>query len=363
MPITMSKELTLKQKIGQMILIGFDGMEIVEGSLVHQAIMSQSIGGVILFDFNFQTRVANRNIKSPMQLKALTQQLQGYAQQAAILNHNHLSRLIVSIDYEGGKVNRLKEAYGFPSTKSAAMIGKGTDQEARFQAEMMAETLQAAGINLNFAPVLDVNVNLDNPVIGQLDRSYSSDPISVAEKASIFIEEHNKRGVLCALKHFPGHGSSKEDTHRSPFVDVTDTWQEYELEPYKTLLENMDASMLVMTAHVVHKKLDSYPASISAAVTTGLLRNTLNFKGVVVTDDLQMDAISESYGLSDAVKLAVKAGADLLVFGNQLVKTPQDPQEIVGIIHDAVEKGEISELRIDESVERITRMKKLIKSS
>ncbi len=356
----MPKAITLKQKIGQMILVGFNGLEILPTDLIVKSILSQNIGGVILFDYNFQTHLANRNIQSPAQVKALTQQLQIYANQAAITNQNELSRLIISIDYEGGKVNRLKEAYGFPPTKSAAAIGRCSFEDAKREAEQMVATLQAVGINLNFAPVLDVNVNSDNPVIGKLERSYSSDPKKVTDYARIFAKAHNDVGVSCAFKHFPGHGSSKEDTHTSSFVDVTDSWKEYELDPYKALLKNADECPVVMTAHVINKKYDSYPASISALVTTGLLRNTLKFEGVVVTDDMQMDAIKVKYGLAEAVKLAVNAGADILVFGNQLVTVPQDPQEIVDIIYDAIEAREITVGRIDESFERILRLKKLL---
>ncbi len=356
----MSKAITLKQKIGQMILVGFNGLEIKPDHPIVKSILAQSIGGVILFDYNFQTHLADRNIQSPEQLNALTQQLQMYANQAAINNQNDLSRLIISIDYEGGKVNRLKEAYGFPKTKSAATIGSGTFDEAAREAGRMSATLQAAGINLNFAPVLDVNVNPENPVIGKLERSYSSDPKKVADYARIFAKAHHDHGILCAFKHFPGHGSSTEDTHSSSFVDVTDTWKEYELDPYRDLLKNPEDYSMVMTAHVVNKKYDSHPASISALVTTGLLRKTLNFNGVVVTDDMQMNAITGLYGLAEAVKLAVNAGADILVFGNQLVATPQDPQEIVDIIYDAVQAGQIAEWRIDESYERILKIKKLM---
>lgn len=332
--------ITLKQKIGQMILIGFQGKEIKPQDPIVKAIQAQSIGGVVLFDYNFQTQVADRNIESPSQLKALTQQLQDYAKQAAIDHENDLSRLIISIDYEGGRVNRLKEAYGFPATKTAAAIGRGTLGEAKDAAEQMAATLKAVGVNLNFAPVLDVNVNPENPIIGKLERSYSSDPKKVTQYAELFANAHHAAGVLCAFKHFPGHGSSLKDTHVSAFVDVTDTWQEYELEPYRELCTH--PYDVVMMAHVIQRKYDSYPASISEVLIHDILRNKLQFQGVVVTDDMQMNAITDQYGLGEAVKLAVKAGVDLLIFGNQLVLKAQDPEEIVSIIHEAVLTGEIS---------------------
>ncbi len=356
----MSNNVTLKEKIGQMILVGFKGLMLKPDDPIVHAILAQQIGGVILFDYDCQTRQAgHRNIQSPEQLKTLTQQLQTYAKQAATVKKNHLSSLIISIDYEGGKVNRLKESYGFPKTQSAAEIGNGSLENAKREAEKMAATLKGLGINLNFAPVLDLNVNPDNPIIGKLGRSFSSDPKKVIEYAAIFAKAYQDQGVLCAYKHFPGHGSSVEDTHTSPFVDVTDTWKEYELDPYKALINNNPRTM-IMTAHVVNKKYDIFPASISKSVTTDLLRNSLNFKGVTVTDDMQMDAMAKQYGLAESVKMAVNAGADILVFGNQLVATPENPQEIVNIIDEAVQLGQISEERIDESYQRIQTLKQSI---
>ncbi|MCD6039716.1 MAG: nagZ 2 [Gammaproteobacteria bacterium] len=354
----MANEVTLKDKIGQMLIIGFQGTELRPEDAIVQAILAQRIGGVILFDYNFQTKKYERNIISAEQLKALTQQLQAYAKQAAITRKNNLSHLIISTDYEGGRVNRLKEDYGFPPTRSAAEIGQETEEEAQLQAQQMAATLQEAGINLNFAPLLDVNINPDNPIIGKLGRSFSSDPQKVVKYAALFSKAYQNAGILCAYKHFPGHGSSTGDTHAG-FVDVTQTWQEEELEPYQQLFQQSYSCPLVMTAHVVHYGLDGkgYPASLSAQMTTGLLRQALHFEGVVVTDDMQMKAITDNYGLSEAVTLAVNAGADMLIFGNQLVPIPQDPQEIVDIIYQGVQSGKISEARIDEAYQRILKLK------
>src|SRR5579871_4317916 len=184
----MSNEVTLQQKIGQMILVGFKGLTLKPEDPIVHAILAQTIGGVILFDYDCQTHKAagERNIQSPEQVKALTSQLQTYAKDAARMKQNDLSCLFISIDYEGGKVNRLKESYGFPKTQSAAEIGKGSFENAKQEAERMAATLKSSGINLNFAPVLDVNVNPLNPIVGKLDRSFSSDPQKVVEYAEIF---------------------------------------------------------------------------------------------------------------------------------------------------------------------------------
>lgn len=355
------QEITMKEKIGQMLLIGFKGASLHPEDAIVKAILAQQIGGVILFDYDYQTKKYDHNIKSPAQLKLLTQQLQQYTAQAAVNNQNDLGPLFISIDYEGGKVNRLKESYGFPKTLSAADIGQLSIEQATQYATQMAETLREEGINLNFAPVVDVNVNPDNPVIGKLGRSFSSDPKKVIEYAEVFAKAYQDHGVICAYKHFPGHGSSTGDTHQG-FVDVTETWKEYELDPYKALLQQTNHFSMVMTAHVVHYKLDpkGNPASLSYAMTTELLREQLHYDGVVVTDDLQMKAITDNYGLSDAVRMAVNAGADILVFGNQLEPVPQDPAQIVDMIYQDVKTGKISENRINEAYQRIMRLKQQI---
>lgn len=362
--MAMAKTLMLKEKIGQMLIIGFKGMELKPNDAIVKAILAQRIGGVILFDYDFQTKTYQHNIQSPEQLKHLTQQLQAYAQKAALKDENDLTPLFIGVDNEGGKVNRLKENYGFAKTLSAAEIGRGSLEQAKHYAKQMAETLKAEGININFAPVIDVNVNPDNPVIGKLGRSFSDDAQKVAEYAAIFAKAYHDHGILCAYKHFPGHGSSTEDTHAG-FVDVTKTWQEYELAPYKQLLQQANGCPMVMTAHVVHYGLDQkgYPASISAAMTKGLLRDKLHFNGVVITDDLQMKAIVDNYGLADAVRHAVNAGADILVFGNQLVSAPQDPNQIVEMIYQDVKIGKISESRINEAFERIMKLKQQLRKN
>ncbi len=357
-------EVTLKEKIGQMLIVGFKGTELDGKEAIVQSILAQEVGGVILFDYDYPTKTFNHNIKNPEQLKKLTQQLQYFAEQAAKAHSNNLSPLLVGIDYEGGEVNRLKETYGFPKTLSAAELGQGSYEQAALHAYDMANTLREAGINLNFAPVVDVNVNPNNPIIGKLNRCFSADPQKIADFAAIFAKAYQACGILCAYKHFPGHGSSTGDTHVG-FVDVTQTWKEYELDPYKALLNQLHNCDIIMTAHVVHCGLDSrgYPATISTAIIQDLLRNKLNYDGVVVTDDMQMKAIADNYGLQEAVRLSINAGADMLVFGNQLSATPQDPKEIVNIIYDDVLSGRISENRINEAFQRAMRLKDKLRAT
>ena len=355
---TYAKGMTLKEKIGQMLMLGFKGTTLTDQDAIVKAIMAQEVGGVILFDYDFATKSYHHNIESPEQLKMLTHSLQDYAKKAAKKHGNQLSPLLIALDYEGGKVTRLKENQGFPKTMSAAEIAQFSDPEITRYAEMMANTLKQEGINVNFAPVVDVNINPNNPIIGHLGRSFSNDPQKVIHDAAIFSGAFKKAGVLCAYKHFPGHGSATGDTHEG-FVDVTSTWQQSELLPYETLLHDDEACPMVMTAHVVHSGLDrnAYPASLSADIVQKILRDKIKFQGVVITDDLQMKAITDHYNLREAVRLAVNAGADIMIFGNQL-QSAQDPKQIVDMIYDDVKAGLISVKRIEESYQRIVRLKK-----
>ena len=243
--ILYAKDTTLKEKIGQMLIIGFKGSELKPDNFIVKTLLAQQVGAVVLFDYDAESKTYDHNIKNPQQLKKLTQDLQRYAKQAAEERNNDLYPLLIGIDYEGGKVNRLKERYGFPKTLSAAEIAALPYDDVKRYAEQMADTLKQAGINLNFAPVIDVNVNPDSPVIGKIGRSFSADPEKVVDYASIFSEVYQANNIVCTYKHFPGHGSANGDTHMG-FVDVTDTWKEYELDPYTKLLSQPFGCPVVM---------------------------------------------------------------------------------------------------------------------
>jgi len=208
-------------------------------------------------------------------------------------------------------------------------------------------------VNCNFAPVVDLEINPNNKVIVGLQRSFGKSNINVTSYAKIQIKEQKKAGIISVLKHFPGHGSSLGDSHLG-FVDITDTWSELELEPYKALIQSQNIDM-IMTAHVFNKNLDAkYPATLSHNVNTKLLREQMHYKGVVVSDDLQMKAISKHYTLKETVSLAINAGVDILLFGNQLGN--QDTDELVNTIYGEVKAGAISEQRILESNKRIQKL-------
>lgn len=337
----------LGQKIGQMLMIGFRGLEVDQESPIVRDIENGLVGGVVIFDYDLALDSPVRNVKSPEQLQKLIADLQAVRPET----------LLVAVDQEGGKVARLKEKYGFPPTVSQQWLGKTDDPELTYEyAARTVATLQDMGINVNLAPVVDVNVNPDNPVIGKLERSFSSDPEKVAVHAAEVIKAHRDRDILTALKHFPGHGSSSRDSHHG-FTDVTATWSEMELLPYELLFDAPGVDM-VMTAHVFNSRLDpKWPATLSPAVLTALLREKLGYDGVIISDDMQMGAIHDEYGLQTALEQTIKAGADIIIFGNNLVYDQDIALKAREIILDLIQEGQISRDRIDGSYKRIQQLK------
>ena len=334
--------------IGQMLMVGFRGTDLKEGDPFLQALRDLHLGGVVLFDRDVPTRSPLRNIVSPQQVQELTAQLQAVAEVP----------LLIAIDQEGGQIARLKARHGFSATPSQAELGRWDDQErTRSSAREVGELLASLGINLNFAPVLDLAVNPDNPIIAALERSYGAEPDRVERHARWTIQEFHRAGVLSAVKHFPGHGASKEDSHLG-LPDVTHLWSETELEPFSALLSEQLPD-LVMMAHLYSAQWDeTYPATLSDAVITGMLRQQLGFEGVVVSDDMKMGAIAQNYSLEESIELAVKAGVDILLFGNNSSSyDPQIAQKAVNILRDLVESGTLSRDRIEQSYVRISDLK------
>jgi len=338
---------SIEEKIGQMIMVGFKGFEVSDTSHVVRDIEEYNVGGIILFDYDMTTRTPNRNIESPTQVKELTTKLQELSE----------TPLFMAIDQEGGRVARLKTDRGFAPHVSAHYIGITNNTDTtRFYASKMADQLQDLGFNVNFAPVVDLNVNPDNPVIGQLDRSFGANPGLVVEHAEIYLDEFNKHNILGVLKHFPGHGSAWNDSHVG-MADVTDTWEPIELEPYRQLADS-DLPFAVMTAHVLNKNIDQdLPATLSAKAQTEMLRDDIGFDGVLFSDDMQMEAIRSFYGLDASVKHAINAGVDVLVFANNSVYQPNIVPDIIDIVLKLIEEGEIEQASIDESYDRIMRTK------
>lgn len=333
---------SLDIKIGQMILVGFQGTSVDE--MVLEEARQGKVGSIILFE---------KNIPPLNSFVALKKIIWTYQQAAPI-------PLFIGIDQEGGRVNRLKDKYGFPKSITAAAMGKGpTLDSVRFYGEATAATLSGLGININFGPVVDLASNPDNPIIAKYGRAFSANEDSVIIMAKEFIKAHHKYGVLTALKHFPGHGSSKDDTHLG-IADVTNTWEERELTPYRFLIDSGFADA-VMTSHIVNRKLDKSgnPGTLSADILTGILRKNLRFDGVIFTDDMQMQAITKHYGLEEAIKLAINGGVDIMTFSNNIQESEERTVDKVhAIIRTMVETGAIKKERIDESFKRTMKLKK-----
>ncbi|MEV1286568.1 glycoside hydrolase family 3 N-terminal domain-containing protein [Micromonospora sp. NPDC049679] len=334
-------ETSLRRKIASLLVVGFRGERLNDNDWIMNAVRD-GLGGIILFDRDLQTN-APRNIRSPGQVTALVKTLR----QASP------GRLIVSIDQEGGQVSRLNPGNGFPTTRSQADIGAANSTPTtRAWAQGMVQSLTSIGVNLNYAPVVDLNLNPNNPAIAKLGRSFSADADVVVRNATEEIQIHRTAGVKTVLKHFPGSGSATGNTDFT-VVDVTNTWHRRELEPFQRLI-NSGVAESVMAAHLLNKQLDpNRPASLSPAVVTDLLRGQLGWKGAVVSDDMQAVAISSKYGRDEAVAMAFEAGLDLLVFANQQVYDTKIVDETLDNVVDLVRKGRITEARIDQSVARV----------
>lgn len=337
----------LDAPIGQLIIVGFRGTELPDDAPILDAIRRGMVGGVWLCDYGGLTGEGHGNIASPEQLQALIAQVQSAASVP----------LLVSMDAEGGQVRRLAPEYGFSPIPSAGALGAANDLAAtRYEADALAATLKRLGVNFNLAPVVDLNRNPENPALGRRERCFSADPHVVLAHARAFIQAHHAAGIACSLKHFPGHGSAAGDTHEG-LVDVTRTWSVDELLPYMGLLGEGLADS-VLTSHVVCGRIDeTLPTSLSQAATTGLLREQMGFDGVIVTDDLGMGAIRRNHEFDDAIRLALKAGADVPLHANTGYHEPDIAQHIFEVIRKAVEKKYITPERIAQSHERIQRLK------
>ena len=338
---------SLRDRIGQMLLVGFRGLTVTQASAIAADIRDRNLGGILLFDVDLPTHGAVRNVSSPAQLKELVAGLRALAH----------TPLLVAVDEEGGAVARLDERHGFPATYSAADLGARDDPAfTQVAGHRIAETLASVGITLNLAPVVDLDVNPTNPIIGALGRSFSADPAVVTAQAEAFIAGHRALGVRTTLKHFPGHGSSTGDTHLG-VVDVTRTWSQKELTPFRNVIADGRADA-VLTAHVFNATLDpDHPATLSQATITGILREQLGWDGLVISDDMQMGAIRKAYGYHDALRLAITAGVDVLTIAQQQVFEPGIVATTIDLIEGLVLDGTISEARIDASYARIMAFK------
>lgn len=333
-------QITLEQKIAQMLMVGFPGTTLTDTMIVND-IQQRKIGGVILFA---------GNLTSPTQIQQLTNSLQSISQ----------TPLFISVDQEGGNIARLRETNGFSVTKTAFEIGSINNEDTtRVWASLMAGWLQQSGFNVNLAPVADVNINPNSPAIGFRKRSFSAIPDTVFHHCNWFIDEFNKKSIFTALKHFPGHGSADTDSHLG-FTDITNTWADSELIPYRKLIQN-GYDDFIMSGHLFNSNLDAdHPSSLSIKVMTNLLRDSLNFDGLIITDGMFMGAISNNYTFDKAVELAINAGNDILLYTANKLNGISLVDSIIGIVLNKISLGLITEERIEESYTRIMEKKQLL---
>jgi len=331
---------TLERRIGQMVIIGFRGDEGSPGAAAASGWLRRGqVGGVVLFQDNLTSREG---------AKRLTTALRDAARPLPAF---------ICIDQEGGAVARLRRGRGFnePLLPSAQSIAAMSIEDAAHWYERSAGELKDLGFNVDLGPVVDLSLNHDSRIISGLGRSFGADPETVTRFARIFIRSFHKLGMLTAIKHFPGHGSTPFDSH-SRLPDITGSWSEKELIPFSKLTGETD---MVMAGHLVHAQLTGpgTPASLSALAIVGLLRDKLGFTGPVITDDMQMEAIGDHYGADESIVLGIEGGADLFIFTNLDHPDAEMPERFIRVVRGAVESGRIAPSRIDESFERIRRLK------
>lgn len=323
----------LEDKIGQMLLVGIDGTEV--SPQTQTMITNDKVGGIILYA---------DNIKSLKGLVSLTNELKRS-------NAGNPAPLFVSVDQEGGKVSRMPDEYAkIPASGSVGASGNA--EAAERMGKLLARVVQTAGFNMDFAPVLDINSNPDNPVIG--DRSFGNTSAKVIELGIAEMKGMESEGIVPVVKHFPGHGDTSVDSHLElPVVKKTEAQlAKLEWRPFQAAVkEQADA---VMVAHILYPNLDpDRPASLSKVIITQLLRGQMGFKGVVITDDLTMGAIMKNYSLAAAAVNTVLAGSDILLVAHEYSNERTTRNALLA----AVKHGKISEARIDESVYRILSLK------
>jgi beta-N-acetylhexosaminidase len=337
----MLSSMTIEEKVGQLFIVYFDGSTYSEA--LERTIRELHIGGIIIFSPNISSLEDTVALINMAQLTAT--------------NSGAEVPLIVAIDHEGGAINRFgNEVTQFPS--NMALAATGSVENAKDVARATAEELKALGINMNLAPVMDVNSNPDNPVIGI--RSFSSNPAVVAQFGTVMIREFQANNMMATAKHFPGHGDTSVDSHIALPIVAHDRkhLDSVEFIPFKAAISvDIDA---IMTAHVFFPAIDTIsdtPATLSEAVLTDLLRGELGFNGLIATDSLGMGAISQGYGIADAAAQAFRAGADLLMFGNDPGQTPAEQYPAYQNLLALVRNGTISQERLDASVRRILLVK------
>ena len=335
---------TLEQMAGQMIIVGFKGDDAGDASVkaIAAEIGAGTLGGVMYL---------KPNVKSLSAVKAMN---------AAFRAASPDLPPFLTLDQEGGAVERLTSAVGFTEMPNAETIAANdSPAEAEAAYAKMANGIADEGFTVNFGPVADLNINPNNQIIAKYGRSFGKSGKTVADYDEAFITAHHDAGLLTALKHFPGHGSSTADSHEG-FVDISKTWSPTELAPYKMLFAD-GYDDFVMVGHLYHKDYDGgdlkLPASLSPDWIDGVLRDQLKFAGVVISDDLEMGAIRKRFDLHDTVVRAVNAGVDVLLFSNTAAYDPKLQDKVRDILVAEAGADPAFKAKIEGSYARIVAMK------
>lgn len=331
------RDADLATLVGRTIVLGFIGSAVdSEGADPIEAdLVAGRIGGVLFLRHNARTREG----------------VQGLARRFRDAQPNGW----ISVDQEGGFVQRLTADMGYTDIPTAGELAAMGREQARGIFRAAAQELAATGFCLNLAPVADL-FKADNEVIGRWDRAFGADPETVAAYCAIFIEEMEAAGVACAIKHFPGHGRSSGDSHYG-FVDLTETWSFEEVEPFARLIDE-DRAHLVMGGHLINRRLDPSgdPVTLSRPVLHGLLRQAMRYEGAVITDDLDMGAIRDHYTREQAIIGSLAAGNDLLLISNSANPDPDLPRRAVDWVGAAIERGDLTRERLIDANRRIDQL-------
>lgn len=326
----------LAAAVGQLLLVGFYGASRSSPSarlLARQAQRGQV--GAVFF--------VHQNVGSLAQVKGLLD-----------LFRDGGTAPLLAIDHEGGIVQRLTDAHGMSRLPAARDVAASLSPDEAYALYARAgRELAALGFDINLGPVVDIDAP-DNPAIGVFGRAYGTEPDRITAYAQAFLAGFSAAGILCAAKHFPGHGLAVSDSHEGA-ADISASWTEAELEPFARLIASPTAPPLMMMGHLRLDPVapDGRPATISTPIVTGLLRRRLGYQGVVVTDDLDMKAVSDLMGRKEAVVQAIAAGCDLLMFKNLFGYDPLLPQRAVRWVRDAIARGELSEAQVMAAAQRV----------
>lgn len=322
--------MTLEEKVGQLLIVGFEGTELDDKIVSY--IQDLRVGGLIFFA---------RNISSKEQVNALVEEI------------NNISNILLflSIDEEGGIVSRLPQEYN--KLPDSINIGNTKDTDLALEyGELLGNRVQSLGLNLNFAPVMDIHSNPSNPVIGK--RSFGTTPEIVSEMGNNVAQGIRNTNVIPSIKHFPGHGDTSTDSHiELPIIDKSlDDIKNFELIPFKAAIDK-DIKM-IMSAHILIPSIDKeYPATLSRKILGDILRDEMGYEGVIISDDMTMGAIVNNYSLEEASKSFLQAGGDILL----VCHGADNPRLVFNKIMESIEIGELTEEEIDTKVYRILELK------